>query len=172
MKRRDFLAGLALGGSMLVLGKGAMAMDLFGKSDKDEKQYPFHLTDEEWRKRLTAEQYKVMRKEGTEATCSSPLHEETRAGEYYCAGCGIALFSSRQKFISKSGWPSFWEPVTPGVVGTSTDYKLGIPRTEVHCNNCGSHLGHVFEDGPPPTGLRYCMNGVALFFVPDEEKAG
>lgn len=167
MKRRDFMGFLAFGVSCLALSKGAMAMDIFAKKDGPVKDFPFMLTDTEWRKRLTPEQYRIMRQEGTEPTCSSPLHEETREGQYFCAGCGIVLFSSQQKFISKSGWPSFWEPITPGAVGISTDYKLGYPRTEVHCNNCGSHLGHVFEDGPPPTGLRYCMNGVALAFVAD-----
>lgn len=169
MKRRDFMTGLVLGVSFLALTKGAWAVDIFAKKDPNKKQFPFHLSDEEWRQRLTPEQYRVLRQEGTEMTCSSPLHKEEREGEYFCVGCGTLLFSSRQKFISKSGWPSFWEPITPDAVGSSTDYKLGYARTEVHCNTCGSHLGHVFDDGPPPTGLRYCMNGVALDFVADND---
>lgn len=170
MRRRDFIMGLALGVSFLALSGKGMAMDIFAKNNTDhKKKFPFHLTDEQWRARLSPEQYRVLRQEGTEMTCSSPLHKEERAGQYFCVGCGAKLFSSHEKFISKSGWPSFWQPVTPDAVGVSTDYKLGYARTEVHCNTCGSHLGHVFDDGPPPTGLRYCMNGVALDFVADND---
>lgn len=122
-------------------------------------------TDAEWRALLTPEQFAVLRKHGTERAGSSPLDKEHRAGVYRCAGCELPLFSSETKFDSGTGWPSFREPME-GAVGTSADRSLFMTRTEVHCRRCGGHLGHVFEDGPPPTGLRYCMNGVALKFVP------
>lgn len=125
------------------------------------------LSEAEWRERLTPEQYEVMRGHGTEAPFCSKLNPESRAGTYVCAACGLPLFASADKFESKSGWPSFTQPVTPDAVETSTDLKLLVPRTEVHCARCGGHLGHVFEDGPAPTGLRYCMNGVALRFQPE-----
>lgn len=131
------------------------------------KQFPFQLSDDEWKARLTMEQYDILRGAGTERACSSPLSPEARSGKYYCVGCGHLLFASTTKFISKSGWPSFYEPVDEYAIGTTTDFKLGYPRTEVHCANCGGHLGHVFEDGPPPTGLRYCINGTVLTFAPD-----
>jgi peptide-methionine (R)-S-oxide reductase len=120
-------------------------------------------TDEEWRRELTPEQYRVLRKHGTERSGSSPLDKEYGSGTYRCGACGQVLFLSDTKFNSGTGWPSFYKPVE-GAVGTSTDYKLFYPRTEVHCSNCGGHLGHVFKDGPPPTGQRYCLNGTALRF--------
>jgi peptide-methionine (R)-S-oxide reductase len=122
-------------------------------------------TDEEWRKLLTTEQYAVLRQQGTELSFSSPLDKETRAGTYACAGCDLPLFSSATKFDSGTGWPSFYRPL-PNAVRTHEDDSLFMTRTEVHCRRCGGHLGHVFDDGPPPTGLRYCMNGVALEFHP------
>ncbi len=121
-------------------------------------------TDEQWRKQLTAAEYRVLRKADTERPYSSPLDKEKRAGIFTCAGCQKRLFSSATKFDSGTGWPSFYRPL-PGAVGTTTDYKIGFPRTEVHCARCGGHLGHVFDDGPKPTGKRYCMNGVAMDFV-------
>jgi peptide-methionine (R)-S-oxide reductase len=121
----------------------------------------------EWRKRLSPEQYAVLRDHGTEIPGSSPLENEHRAGIYACAACDLALYSSKTKFESGTGWPSFYEPL-PRAVDRSNDGTLGMERTEVHCHRCSGHLGHVFDDGPKPTGLRYCMNGVALRFHPDK----
>jgi len=123
------------------------------------------LSDAEWRKRLSPAAYATLRHQATERPFSSPLNNEHRAGIFVCAGCALPLFASRTKFDSGTGWPSFWAPL-PRAVATSTDYEIGIPRVEVHCRRCGGHLGHVFDDGPPPTGKRYCMNGVAMGFVP------
>ncbi|HEV3156270.1 MAG TPA: peptide-methionine (R)-S-oxide reductase MsrB [Candidatus Baltobacteraceae bacterium] len=123
------------------------------------------LSDAEWRKRLTPAQYAVLRQSSTEYPGSSPLENEKRVGTYRCAGCALPLFSSATKFDSGTGWPSFFAPL-PHAVETSVDRELGYTRTEVHCRRCEGHLGHVFDDGPPPTHLRYCMNGVALTFVP------
>ncbi len=122
-------------------------------------------SDAAWRAELTPEQYRVMREHGTERPGSSRLNAEKRQGQFVCAGCGQKLFDSDTKFESGSGWPSFFAPL-PGAVGTQTDGSLFMTRTEVHCSRCGSHLGHVFPDGPRPTGERYCMNGVALRFEP------
>ncbi len=119
----------------------------------------------DWKRALSPDQHRVLREHGTERPGSSPLNHEKRAGLYLCAGCGQPLYSSATKYESGSGWPSFWEAL-PGAIATSTDYKLAYPRTEVHCARCNGHLGHRFEDGPQPTGLRYCMNGVALTFAP------
>ena len=124
-------------------------------------------TDQDWSKVLTPEQFHVLREHGTERPGSSPLNYEKRSGRFLCAGCGTPLFSSDMKFESGTGWPSFQAPIE-GAVGMSEDNSLFMKRIEVHCANCGGHLGHVFPDGPPPTGLRYCMNGVALEFSPDE----
>ena len=122
-------------------------------------------TDAEWRKVLTPEQYDVLRKHGTEPAGTSPLNNEHREGIFECAVCDLPLYSSKTKFDSGTGWPSFYQPL-PNAVETSTDKSWFMTRTEVHCRRCGGHLGHVFEDGPPPTGLRYCMNGLALTFRP------
>lgn len=123
-------------------------------------------SDAEWRASLTPEQYKVTRQHGTERAFTSPLNLEKRDGTYHCVACGEPLFSADTKYDSGSGWPSFFAPVSDDAVGTSVDHKLLMARTEVHCARCGAHLGHVFPDGPRPTGLRYCMNGVALDFQP------
>ena len=134
-------------------------------SPAEAKAFKVAYTDAEWRRRLTPAVYGVLREENTERPFSSPLNDEHRAGTFVCAGCANELYSSTTKFDSGTGWPSFYRPL-PGAVGTSTDVKLGYPRTEVHCADCGGHLGHVFNDGPRPTGLRYCMNGLAMRFRP------
>jgi peptide-methionine (R)-S-oxide reductase len=129
------------------------------------RNFPVGKTDEEWQSSLDADAYRVLRKHGTERAGSHPLNHEKREGVYRCAGCGKELYASDTKYESGSGWPSFYQP-KDGAVGTSTDRSMMTTRIEVHCADCGGHLGHVFEDGPQPTGLRYCMNGAALRFEP------
>ena len=126
---------------------------------------PFALDDVEWKMRLNEEAFYVLRKDGTERPFTSDHNDEKRAGLFACAGCNLALFHSDKKFDSGTGWPSFWQPID-GRVETKRDFKLILPRTEYHCSRCGGHQGHIFKDGPKPTGLRYCNNGVALKFVP------
>lgn len=123
------------------------------------------LPEAEWKRQLSPQAYKVLRQEGTEPPFTSPLNSEKRKGRFCCAGCRLPLFSSSAKFDSGTGWPSFWQPL-PNAVATKLDFKLIVPRTEYHCRRCGGHQGHVFKDGPKPTGLRYCNNGVALVFEP------
>ncbi|MDX2272414.1 MAG: peptide-methionine (R)-S-oxide reductase MsrB [Cyanobacteriota bacterium] len=124
------------------------------------------LSEAEWRQRLTLEQFAVLRQESTEPPFQNAYHDLKAVGIYHCAGCDLPLFSSEAKYDSGTGWPSFWQPITAKAIGTKTDWKLLVPRTEVHCHRCGGHLGHVFRDGPQPTGLRYCLNSAALRFVP------
>jgi peptide-methionine (R)-S-oxide reductase len=132
---------------------------------KTLEKFEVTKTDAQWRKILTPAQFEVLRKEGTERAGTSPLTDEHRRGKFACAGCNLALFTSDTKFDSGTGWPSFYAPIA-NAVKTSVDTSFGTTRTEVHCRRCGGHLGHVFEDGPKPTGLRYCMNGVAMKFIP------
>ena len=148
-------------------------MALFGTSTKAAEGETFEVShsDEEWRRRLTPEQYQVLRKHGTERAGTSPLDREKRAGTFVCAGCDLPLFASDTKFDSRTGWPSFWQPIE-GAVRTREDNSWFMTRTEVHCRRCGGHLGHVFDDGPPPTGQRYCMNGVAMRFEPAAQAGG
>ncbi|MDC4224289.1 MAG: peptide-methionine (R)-S-oxide reductase MsrB [Candidatus Manganitrophus sp.] len=144
----------------------AYLLDLWpARAEEPEGDFEITKTDEEWRAIFTAEQYGVLRKEKTEPPFKNAYLDHKAPGIYHCAGCDLPLFSSKTKYDSKTGWPSFWEPIEPTAVGTKTDWKLFFPRTEVHCRRCGGHLGHVFDDGPPPTGLRYCINSAALTFV-------
>ncbi|WP_029920002.1 peptide-methionine (R)-S-oxide reductase MsrB [Nevskia soli] len=146
-------------------GAAALALALIGTraQSASTETYPLTHTDAEWRKLLTPAQYDVLRQEGTERPYSSPLNDEHREGVFACAGCAQELFSSKTKFDSGTGWPSFWKPLDKAVTERG-DRTLGMERTEVRCARCGGHLGHVFDDGPRPTGLRYCMNGVAMTF--------
>jgi peptide-methionine (R)-S-oxide reductase len=142
-------------------------MALFRSSHApDTETFPITHTDEEWRAKLSPAQYQVLRKHGTERAGTSPLNGEKRHGTFICAGCGQELFASDTKFESGTGWPSFYQPLE-GAVGTNEDRSFFMTRTEVHCSKCGSHLGHVFDDGPRPTGQRFCMNGVSMEFKPD-----
>jgi peptide-methionine (R)-S-oxide reductase len=138
-------------------------MAFFRQNPAQGKSFPLERSDAEWRANLAPEAYRVLRQHGTERPGSSPLNHEKRAGHFVCAGCGQALFDATTKYESGTGWPSFYAPIE-GAVGTQVDRALFMVRTEVHCANCGGHLGHVFPDGPPPTGLRYCMNGAAMTF--------
>jgi peptide-methionine (R)-S-oxide reductase len=138
---------------------------------KDDKTYPVSKPVAEWKAELPPAAFKVLREHGTERAGSSPLNAEKRPGTFACAGCGKPLFDAGTKFESGTGWPSFWAPLE-GAVATTTDRSFFMTRTEVHCADCGGHLGHVFPDGPRPTGLRYCMNGVALRFAPKDDASG
>ena len=149
----------------LVAGVAAPVLAACGSGSARAATYRVNLTEAQWRRKLTPAQFGVLREENTERPFSSPLNNEHRRGTFLCAGCDNELYASTTKFESGTGWPSFYQPL-PGAVGTSTDLKLGYPRKEVHCADCGGHLGHVFNDGPRPTGLRYCMNGLAMKFRP------
>lgn len=159
--RRQVLRGFtAFAGSMVALREALFSPDVHAA-----QLYEVMHTDAEWRKLLTLQQYNILRQAGTERPFSSPLDHEKRAGVYVCAACKLPLFSSQAKFDSGTGWPSFWKPLDKAIE-KSTDTTFGMTRDEVRCRRCGGHLGHVFDDGPPPTGLRYCMNGAAMIFIP------
>ncbi|ANT49281.1 peptide-methionine (R)-S-oxide reductase MsrB [Mesorhizobium amorphae] len=164
MTRRDFLwSGAA---AMALLAGTAAMLRMGGPKDALAAQtFEVTKTDAEWHAILSDAAYNVLRKEGTEYPGTSPLLNEHRKGVFACAGCDLPLYSSETKFDSGTGWPSFWQEL-PNAVGKTVDRSLGMTRTEVHCRRCGGHLGHVFDDGPPPTGLRHCINGVALTFKP------
>jgi peptide-methionine (R)-S-oxide reductase len=141
----------------------------FGEKKGNEESFPVQKTEQEWRATLPPDAFRVLRQHATERPGTSPLNHEKRTGTFTCAGCGNALFESATKFESGTGWPSFFRPIEGGIA-TTTDRSFFMVRTEVHCARCGGHLGHVFPDGPPPTGERYCMNGVAMAFQPAEPK--
>jgi peptide-methionine (R)-S-oxide reductase len=165
MSRRTLLAGAFVGVA------GLLAWRWMGDERVNAATaFEIEKSDEEWRRILTPAQYDILRRHGTERAGTSPLNGEKRAGKYLCAGCDLPLFASETKYESGTGWPSFYEPL-PAAVGTSIDYMFLMRRVEVHCRRCGGHLGHVFDDGPPPTGKRYCMNGVALKFEPADKAA-
>ena len=158
-----------LSGARLLLGGGvaALAFRHVGAASPAaaKEHFEVEMTDDAWKAKLSPRAYAVLRHEATEMPFTSPLLEEHRKGTFTCAGCALALFSSATKFDSGTGWPSFWQPL-PNAVAQQTDRSIGMVRDEVHCRRCGGHLGHVFDDGPKPTGLRYCMNGVAMAFTP------
>lgn len=187
MTRREILSGLLAAGVWIGLKRYGLAAQASSMKDIEAVQKNWQdllsqgvkvplpsealkLSKDEWRKRLDATQFYVLREEGTERPGTSPLNNEKRPGVFTCAGCDLPVFTSAMKYESGTGWPSFFTTI-PGVFGTSTDYKLILPRTEYHCIRCGGHHGHIFDDGPPPTGKRWCNNGVALKFIPKNGKA-
>lgn len=165
MKRRQFLKNSV--GILGLLAVPGLITEAIAKSEIIKK---ITLSEKEWKKKLTPKEFDVLRKEDTERPFTSPLNDEKRKGTYVCKGCDLPLFKSATKYDSGTGWPSFYDGIMEHI-GTKTDFKLIYPRTEYHCVRCGGHHGHVFKDGPKPTGLRYCNNGVALRFIPDEGEA-
>ena len=168
MNRRIFVGtGIAIAGSILLsrLINQESEITATASSARTKETFKVTKTDAEWRATLTPEQYYVLRKHGTERAATSPLNHNKAAGTYTCAACNLPLFTSETKFDSGTGWPSFYAPI-PAAVGASVDKSFMMTRTEIHCHRCGGHLGHVFDDGPKPTGKRYCINGVALKFIP------
>jgi peptide-methionine (R)-S-oxide reductase len=161
VSRRTLLGSAALGGAAAVVAATFGFRDSVASSSKSK--FEIAKTDAAWKRQLTPAQYYVLREHGTERAGTSPLDGEKRKGTFHCAGCDLPLFSSATKYDSGTGWPSFWQPLA-NAVGTSEDSTLFMTRIEVHCRRCGGHLGHVFDDGPAPTGKRYCMNGVAMTF--------
>ncbi len=159
--RREAMFGLFAIGAMGSIVAACRATS----ADAAPERFEVNLTDAQWKARLSPAAYQVLRREGTERPFTSPLNNEHRPGQFLCAGCALPAFDARTKFDSGTGWPSFWAPIA-NAVRTRNDTTLGMSRTEVHCRRCGGHLGHVFDDGPKPTGKRYCMNGVALTFRP------
>jgi len=162
MNRRQFLKNSA--GTIAFLAIPGFVYTSFADQ---EVLHVINLSDKEWKAKLKPLEYKVLRKEGTERPFTSPLNDEKRKGTYVCRGCDLPLFKSETKYDSGTGWPSFFDTIKENI-GTKRDFVLLVPRTEYHCKRCGGHQGHVFKDGPKPTGLRYCNNGVALTFIPDE----
>ncbi|MGC6399831.1 peptide-methionine (R)-S-oxide reductase MsrB [Sphingomonas sp. FW199] len=157
--RRQFLTSAAMGGVAMTIGCST------GESAAARGKFEVQLSDAEWKKRLGSDRFRILREQGTERPFTSPLNNEKRAGTFACAGCKLPLYSSRTKFDSGTGWPSFWQAL-PNAVGTERDVSYGMIRTEVHCRRCGGHLGHIFDDGPKPTGKRHCINGLSLTFAP------
>jgi peptide-methionine (R)-S-oxide reductase len=184
MQRRDFMAMLSVGPLVLALARHAGSAPTGAKSIAELQQNwkallapgadvattiePLNRNEEEWQRLLTPAQFTVLRHEGTEHPFTSPLNSEKRPGVFVCAGCALPLFTSQMKYDSGTGWPSFFTLI-PDRLATKEDFKMILPRTEYHCVRCGGHQGHVFDDGPPPTGLRYCNNGVALRFIPQKK---
>ncbi|MEO9599850.1 peptide-methionine (R)-S-oxide reductase MsrB [Parasphingorhabdus sp.] len=164
LDRRAVISGtLVATGAITVGGLSGPFNDAKARADGTFK---INRTPEQWKQRLGAARYRILRRAGTERAYSSPLNNEKRKGVFACAGCNLGLYKSDKKYDSGTGWPSFWAPIAKDRIGTTTDYKIGYPRTEVHCARCGGHLGHIFNDGPKPTGKRHCINGLALKFIP------